>query len=172
MSFSQWRLWIVGSSGLSHQSSLEAHRSFRGTCGLHFQGWTESQGKYQRDRGWKQSRLLLAGFLLGLLIDHENGGPPVGFYLTTRPYSPEDRTLIEQSIGRDLSIIITTCRALSAILGIFELYNVRKLDLLLSSGMSEGKDHTQLRPLERASLNQWASSKRDVELPLLPSDRN
>jgi trehalose/maltose hydrolase-like predicted phosphorylase len=40
----------------------------------------------------KQSGLLLAGFLFGLLFDREDKGTSVEFYQTTRRYIPENST--------------------------------------------------------------------------------
>jgi hypothetical protein len=58
---------------------LKANQSFGGKCDLRLQGRKLSPTRNQREAGSKQNRLaacclLHAGFLLGLFIDHEDGG--------------------------------------------------------------------------------------------------
>jgi hypothetical protein len=69
---------------------VQVHRRFGGTYSLHLQDRTQQQvgGKQRSAR-----RLLIAGFLLGLLLPIRPTETSVNFFRTTRSYMPDDRTL-------------------------------------------------------------------------------
>jgi hypothetical protein len=71
--------------------------SFGETHRFHLQGKRVSQARYQKLGGGKQSRLFIAGFLLGLLFDPEDGDViflrNVWLCLNYTAYNPEESTL-------------------------------------------------------------------------------
>jgi hypothetical protein len=63
------------------RSSVEVYRRFGGMCHLHLQGWRLSQANNHKKQGVSKGLnlcspygLLFTGYLLGLLIHHEDGG--------------------------------------------------------------------------------------------------
>lgn len=77
-------------------SSVEVHRILGGSYGLHLLG--PKQERNQLFVTGSSCCLLITGFLLGLLINHEDGGGKLllnvgGLYPTSRRYNPQDCTL-------------------------------------------------------------------------------